>query len=77
MLVSSPRRRVRDLKDTMVRLFGDHCDSGLFTMKFHILEHLFEDYGEFHKLQFFAVAPYGHFNVVLERSYRRFYDKSD
>lgn len=38
--ISSLERWVKELSDTMVRLFEDPCESGLFTMKFHHFPHV-------------------------------------
>lgn len=39
----SLKRRVRELKNSMARLFADHCECGLFKMKLHLLDHSFDD----------------------------------
>lgn len=36
--MSTLERRVREFKDTLVRLYEDHCECGLLKMKFHLLD---------------------------------------
>lgn len=61
------------MKDTMVHLFENHCECGLFSIKFHLLDHLCDDLEKFHTIKVFHDAPYEHINVVLRREYRGTY----
>lgn len=49
-LQSSPElehEKVAELKRLVVERFQNHCDNGLFPLKFHLLNHLIEDLGSF------------------------------
>lgn len=45
------KRRLRELQDTMVRLFEDQCESGMFKTKSYILDHLGYDWDKFRGVQ--------------------------
>lgn len=69
--MSSLKWRVRRLEDTVPRLIEDRFEWGLFTIIFHLLDHLCHDFEEFCSLEILDVPPYEHFHVLLKRAYRR------
>lgn len=52
-------------------LFKDQRVSGLFKMKFHLLDHLCEDFAKLHNIWSLDEAPYEHFYVSSKRAYRK------
>lgn len=36
----SLKKRAKELTDTMASLFDNHCEFGLFPIKFHLLDHV-------------------------------------
>lgn len=44
----------------------DHCKSGLFTMKLHLLDHLRENLAKFQSVLFLDSTHYETFNAVQE-----------
>lgn len=61
---------VRELKNKMAHLFENHCESGLYTMKFHLLDPICGSLERFCSIQFLDAALHEHFNIVLETLYR-------
>lgn len=41
--VKNVSTEIRLFKDFLVQLFGDHYETGLFTIKFNLLDHLADD----------------------------------
>lgn len=41
--LESPDRKVQTFKRLLVNIFDDHCDSRLYTLKYHLLDHVVED----------------------------------
>lgn len=48
----SLRRQERELKTKLVGLFEDLCEGGLCTIKFYLLDHLYEDLEKLCSIQF-------------------------
>ena len=62
---------VKNFKRDVVTLFEPHCDSGLFTLKFHLLDHLCTDLRCFGTLAMLDAGPYEHFNHIIKMAYRK------
>lgn len=58
-------------KGTKVCLFENGCESGLFTVSYHFLHHLYDDLERLSTLLFSDAAPYEHLNVVRKNGYSR------
>lgn len=54
----------------MVRTFHKHCDSGLYTLKTHVLDHIVEDIWRIGTLSAMNTGPYAHFNVHIKYGYK-------
>lgn len=61
----SLKRRVRDLRDQMVRLFEEHCGPGLFTVDFYHLDNLCVALEKLYNSQVLNAAPYDQFIAFL------------
>lgn len=48
---------VKDMDDTLVRLFEYPCEYELFMMKFYVLHHPCDELYKFHGMQFLDAAP--------------------
>lgn len=57
---------IRQLKILSKELFGDLEDTNLFTLKFHMLDHIVEDVARFENLNILDAFPYEHFNFILK-----------
>lgn len=53
----------------MVKLFRDHCETELFTLKFHLVDHLADDSWQYRSLSFVDAAPFRYFNLEVKQSY--------
>lgn len=62
------KRGARESKETMVRLFKNHCKCGLLAMKFHLSDHSCHRLKTFCSVQFASGALWEHFGVVLKRA---------
>ena len=58
-------------KGKTVKLFEPYVDTGLFTLKFHLLDHLVEDLSKFTSLDFLSAGPYEYYNTKIKQSYRK------
>lgn len=63
--------RVKEFKRELVERFDDHCESGLYTLKFHLLDHMVEDIRKFGTLSVLDGSPFEHFNVHIKQAYRK------
>ena len=60
---------VREFKKLLWCVFGPHCNNGLNTLKFHLLDHLVHDLKRFGSISVLSASPYEHFNYVIKQSY--------
>lgn len=67
--ISILKQKIDSLKECTIQLFKDHCDHGLFTLKFHLLSHLVNDLERFSSLDFLSASPYEQFNRLIKQSY--------
>ena len=63
------RSAVHLFKEHVWTLFGPHCDRGLNTLKFHLLDHLVDDLERFGTIHVLNASPYEHFNLIVKQSY--------
>lgn len=63
--------RVDAFKWMFVNNFHGHCNSGLDTLKYHVLEHKVEALQKFGTLSVLDCSPYEFFNVDVKHSYRK------
>ena len=63
--------RVSNLKKKVVEIYGPHCENGLFTLKFHLLDHLSEDITNYALLEYVDAGPFEGFNTQIKHSFRR------
>lgn len=61
---------IRRLKMVAKNLFEDLEDFNLFTLKFHMLDHIAEDVSRFGALNFVDASPFEHFNYVIKKFIR-------
>lgn len=55
----------------LVNAFDQHCDSGLYTLRFHLFDHMVKDIHIFGTLYVSDSIPYKHFNVHIKQAYKR------
>ena len=63
--------KIERFKHQTVKLFEPYVDNGLFTLKFHLLDHLVEDLSKFASLDFLSAGPYEYYNTKIKKSYRK------
>ena len=63
--------KIESFKRQTVQLFEPYVDTGLFTLKFHLLDHLVEDLSKFTSLDFLNAGPYEYYNTKIKQSYRK------
>lgn len=61
--LGSVRSKISKSKTVVERTSEPHCSSELFTMKFHLLNHVAENLEILGILSFTSVAPFDHANV--------------
>lgn len=59
---------MRKLKERTIYVFEKHCKTGLLTMRFHHLDHIFAYWTGFGSVIFLDLFAHEHFNVDLKRS---------
>lgn len=62
-----------EIKKLVVKTFVDHTEKGLFTLKFHLLDHLAEDITRFGSLPSLDATAFEHLNITIRKSYRTNY----
>lgn len=55
--LNSIRDQVPELKRLVVKMFQAHCCNGLFTLNFHLLDHLTEDIECFGSIEMLEASP--------------------
>lgn len=58
------------IKLAFQKVFAKYCRSGLYNLKFGLLDHLVKDVERFEIISFTGAAPLDHFYVLIMRSYR-------
>lgn len=61
------KRFVKALNKRAVCVFEDCCETGLFTMKFHLLDCPCTDMNKIRGVRFLRASAYEHFIIVLKR----------
>lgn len=61
---------VKTFKRMLVDTFDDHCGSGLYTLKHHLLYHIMEDLWNFGTLSVLNCSSYEQLNEYVKHSYR-------
>ena len=59
-----------NFKTECKHVFSSNVENGLFTLKFHLLDHLVEDLRNFGSLDVLSASPYEYYNAVFKRHYR-------
>lgn len=67
--LSSMNKRVRELEETLARLFKDHWESVFFLVKNRLLDHQCNDLEKSYKIQILDAAPQEYFNFFIETAY--------
>lgn len=61
---------IRKFKSVDEKTFAAHCSFGLFTLKYHLLEHLLDDLERFGRLSFVDAGRFEQFLVLIEKFQR-------
>ena len=72
MVLRGPRQTastIVDFKKQVWTLFRPHCERGLNTLKFHLLDHLVDDLQRFGSIHILSASPYEHFNLIVKQAY--------
>lgn len=64
------KRFVQAFKRVVVNAFSEHCRKGLFTLTFHLLDHMAEDINRFRSAHVLVFSLLDHFNVTIKQLYR-------
>lgn len=64
------KKEVKAVKKGMVGQFGLHCQSGLYILKFHLLDHIAEVLDRIGTLSAMGASTYEHYNVLIKFAYR-------
>lgn len=67
--LSSLEGRIHDFKLMLVETSDEHCDLGLYTIKYHLLTHTAENIQRFGTLSHLDISPYDHFHVYMKQAY--------
>ena len=65
------RTLVQSLKKNSNDFFSRFVEKGLYTLKFHLLDHLPEDIEKYASLSFTDASPFEQYNAVLKQFYRQ------
>lgn len=61
--------RVTDYKRMLVDAFDEYYDSGLYRLKYQVLDHTVDDLQKFETLSILGISPYEHFSVHIKHFY--------
>ena len=61
---------IKRLKKECKRVFDPYVQKGLYTLKFHLLDHLVEDLLKYGSLDYLSAGPYEYYNTVVKKHYR-------
>lgn len=75
--VSSLKSRVKEFMKMLVEAFGEHCDSGLYTLKYHLLYHKVDYIRQNRTLSDSESISYEYFIVLIKKAYKRTSQKKD
>jgi len=64
-------KKIYNFKKTVMQFYGKYCEKGLFTLKFHLLDHMVEDMRKFGTLSVLDASAYEHFNTDIKAAVRR------
>lgn len=64
------QRKREEFKKLLLRKFSAYCSSGLYTPKFHLLDHVGEDLEVFETLSVLDASPFEQNNVNKKQTYR-------
>lgn len=70
-IISEFKKKVQYFKVLTIKTFQDFCVSGLFTLKFHLLDHMVEDMERFGSLQVLDASAFEHYNTDIKAAIRR------
>ena len=62
---------VQEWKKLVVEFFGAYCETGLFTLKFHMLDHMVTDIRKFGTLSVLSASQFEHFNTDIKKAVRQ------
>jgi len=65
------RNKVSTLKEKASSFFSKYVERGLYTLKFHLLDHLVDDIEKYSSLAYLDAGPYEHYNAVIKQFYRK------
>lgn len=69
-ILADIQNKITAFKQNTINLFAPHISSGLFTLKFHLLDHLVEDLTRFAGLDVLSASPYEYYNTRIKYNYR-------
>jgi len=69
-ILADIQNKITAFKQNTTNLFAPHIRSGLFTLKFHLLDHLVEDLTRFAGLDVLSASPYEYYNTRIKYNYR-------
>lgn len=55
----------------LVEILNEHCDSGLYILKYNILDSMVEGTRRFRTVTVFDITPHEHFKVHIKQAFRR------
>lgn len=62
---------IQHFKELVKAMFEEHCGSGLYMLKLHLLDHVVEVLERYGSLEMLHGSPFERFNVHIKHGYRR------
>ena len=63
------RHDISAFKINVTSVFQPHCETGLSTLKYHLLDHLVTDLERFGSIRVLSASPFEHFNLHIKKAY--------
>lgn len=67
----SLKKRLKEFKKIFVDTVDERCDSGLYFLEYHLLDHMVGDLQRFGKLSVLDSCRYAHFNLHIKQTCER------
>ena len=70
-VVAQLKEDIHNFKQEMVAVYGPHSSHGLYTLKFHLLDHLADDIGKYGNVAVIDASAYEGYNTNIKSSFRQ------
>lgn len=70
-IIQNVTHKIENFKEMTQSFFQQYVETGLLTLKFHLLDHLSTDLSRYASLEFLNASPYEYYNTRIKQNYRK------